>query len=125
MAQKQIAPTTQIIRTPIKIESIAAPCVGVVTSLGRQRPRPFLLLCHSPSDQYHSSSRRRRNDRRHQPAAEYEQQIYIITDECASNAYERARANAASRSGELAGEPGRPSKSVEKNTGYDTDYEDK
>jgi hypothetical protein len=37
MAQKQIAPTTQIIRTPIKTESIATPFAGTVMSFGDTR----------------------------------------------------------------------------------------
>jgi hypothetical protein len=32
MAQKQIAPTTQIIKTPIKTEIMAIPCTGAVAT---------------------------------------------------------------------------------------------
>jgi hypothetical protein len=35
MAQKQIAPTMQIIKTPTKAESIAPPGAGAVTTLVR------------------------------------------------------------------------------------------
>jgi hypothetical protein len=35
MAQKQIAPTTKIIRTPIKTESMAAPFAGTEMGFGR------------------------------------------------------------------------------------------
>ena len=38
MAQKQIAPTTQIIRTPIKTESIATPLCWYGNELQRLRP---------------------------------------------------------------------------------------
>jgi hypothetical protein len=38
MAQKQIAPTTQIIKTPIKTESIAIPSAGAVTTAVRAIP---------------------------------------------------------------------------------------
>jgi hypothetical protein len=38
MAQKQIAPTTQIIKTPIKTESMAIPSAAAVTSHLRAIP---------------------------------------------------------------------------------------
>jgi hypothetical protein len=38
MAQKQIAPTTQIIKTPIKTESIAIPSAGVMNTPLRPIP---------------------------------------------------------------------------------------
>jgi hypothetical protein len=37
MAQKQIAPTTQIIRTPIKTEIMATPSAGTVVNFGDAR----------------------------------------------------------------------------------------
>ena len=44
MAQKQIAPTTQVIRTPIKTESMAIPCFDAAMALGRQCPRHLCYL---------------------------------------------------------------------------------
>jgi hypothetical protein len=55
MAQKQIAPTTQMIRTPIKTESIATPCVGTANAHAPRRiagspiaPRRMVGICSYP-----------------------------------------------------------------------------
>jgi hypothetical protein len=44
MAQKQIAPTTQIIKTPIKTESMATPCAGAATLVAAQDEKKVQLL---------------------------------------------------------------------------------
>jgi hypothetical protein len=37
IAQKQMAPTTQIIKTPIKTESMATPCAGAANARAHAR----------------------------------------------------------------------------------------
>lgn len=82
-----------------------------------------VLFSHPPNEQHHNSTGRCRYNQRHQPTAKREKHSDVIADERTGNAHQRARDDAAGRSGELPGEPRRPGKSVEKNTGDNADYE--
>ena len=61
IAQKQIAPTTQIIKTPIKTESMATPCAGTANARASCRiagnptaPRRIVRICSYPRSGTHA-----------------------------------------------------------------------